>query len=71
MKYFKPLFLEIDDYYFDTALLDQPPLSVMTYCDLLFVKGVKSAVFPIIVVSKYKTYQQFILYGWSYIETQM
>ncbi len=28
----------------------------------------KSAVFPIIVVSKNKTYPEFILYGWSFIE---
>ncbi len=31
----------------------------------------KSAVFPIIEVSKNKRYPQFILYGWSFIETQM
>ncbi len=31
----------------------------------------KSAVFPIIVVSKNNRYPQFILYGWSFIETQM
>ncbi len=31
----------------------------------------KSTVFPIIVVSKNKRYPQFILYGWSFIETQM
>ncbi len=31
----------------------------------------KSAVFPIIVVSKNKRYPEFILYGWSFIETQM
>ncbi len=46
--------------YFDTALLEQPPLSVMTLCDLpslwrvsMFVFWIiaKSAVFPIIVVS--------------------
>ncbi len=42
----------------------------------LFVEGVfwtiaKSAVFPIIVVSKNKRYPEFILYGWSFIETQM
>ncbi len=44
---------------FDTALLEQPPLSVMTLCDLPFLWRVsmivfwtiaKSAVFPIIVV---------------------
>ncbi len=29
----------------------------------------KSAVFSIIVVSKNKRYPQFILYGWSFIET--
>ncbi len=46
---------------FDTALLEQPPLSVMTLCDLpslwrvsmiVFWTITKSAVFPIIVVSK-------------------
>ncbi len=31
----------------------------------------KSAVFPIIVVSKNKRYPQFILYGWLFIKTQM
>ncbi len=50
---------------FDTALLDQPPLSVMTFWDLpslwrvsmiVFWTIVKSAVFPIIVVSKNKRY---------------
>ncbi len=65
---------------FDTALLEQPPLSVMTLCDLLslwtgsmivFWTIAKSAVFPIIVVSKNKRYPQFILYGWSFIATQM
>ncbi len=62
---------------FDTALLEQPPLSVMTLCDLpslwrvsmiVFWTITKSAVFPIVVVSKNK---RFILYGWSFIETQM
>ncbi len=65
---------------FDTALLEQPPLSVMILCDLLslwtgsmivFWTIAKSAVFPIIVVSKNKRYPEFILYGWSFIETQM
>ncbi len=65
---------------FDTALLEQPPLSVMILCDLLSMWRVsmiffwtiaKSAVFPIIVVSKNKRHPQFILYGWSFIETQM
>ncbi len=62
---------------FDTALLEQPPVSVMTLCDLpslwrasmiVFWTIAKSAVFPIIVVSKNK---RFILYGWSLIETQI
>ncbi len=57
---------------FDTALLEQPPLSVMTLCDLLSLWRVsmfvfwtiaKSAVFPIIVVSKNKRYPEFIQYG--------
>ncbi len=57
---------------FDTALIEQPLLSVMTLCDLLslwrvsmivFWTTAKSAVFPIIVVSKNKRYPQFILYG--------
>ncbi len=65
---------------FDTALHEQPPLSVMTLCDLsslwrvsmiVFWTITKSAVFPIIVVSKNKRYPQFILYGWSFIETQI
>ncbi len=65
---------------FDTALLEQPPLSVMTLCDLLSLWRVsmivfwtiaKSAVFPIIVLSKNKRYPQFILYGWSFIEPQI
>ncbi len=50
---------------FDTALLEQPPLSVMTLCELpslwrlsmiIFCTIAKSAVFPIIVVSKNKRY---------------
>ncbi len=54
---------------FDTALLEQPPLSVMTLCDLLSLWRVsmivfwtiaKSAVFPIIVLSKNKRYPEFI-----------
>ncbi len=65
---------------FDTALLEQPPLSVMTRCDLpslwrvsmiVFWTIAKSAVFPIIVLSKNKRYPEFILYGWSFIETQI
>ncbi len=65
---------------FDTALLEQPPLSVMTLCDLpslwrvsviVFWTIAKSAVFPIIVVSKNKRYPEFILNGWSFIETRM
>ncbi len=65
---------------FDTALLEQSPLSVMTLCDLpslwrvsmfVFWTIAKSAVFPNFVVSKNKRYPEFILYGWSFIETQM
>ncbi len=65
---------------FDTALCNSHNLSVMTLCDLpsywrasMFVFWIiaKSAVFPIIVVSKNKRYPEFILYGWSLIETQM
>ncbi len=65
---------------FDTALCKQPHLSVMTLCDLpslwrasMFVVWIiaNSAVFSIIVVSKNKRYPEFILYGWSLIETQM
>ncbi len=65
---------------FDTALCKQPHLSVMTFCDLpslwrvsMFIFWIiaKSAVFSIIVVSKNKRYPEFILYGWSFIETQM
>ncbi len=55
---------------FDTALLEHPPLSVMTLCDLLSLWTVsrivfwtiaKSAVFPFIVLSKNKRYPAFIL----------
>ncbi len=55
---------------FDTALCKQPHLSVMTLCDLpslwrvsMFVFWIiaKSAVFPIIVVSKNKRYPEFLL----------
>ncbi len=56
---------------FDTALCEQPPLSVMTLCDLPSSWRAKSAVFPIIILSKNKRYPEFILYGWSFIETQM
>ncbi len=65
---------------FDTALLEHPPLSVMTLCDLpslwrvstiIFWTIAKSAVFPIIVVSKNKRYPECILYEWSFLETQM
>ncbi len=63
---------------FDTALLEQPPLSVMTLCDslwrvsmIVFWTIAKSAVFPIIVVSKNKRYPEYILYGWSFIETNL
>ncbi len=54
---------------FDTALLEQPSLSVMTLCDLpslwrvsviVFWTIAKSAVFPIIVLSKNKRYPEFI-----------
>ncbi len=53
---------------------------LMTLCDLpslwrvsmiVFWTIAKSAVFPIIVLSKNKRYPQFILYGWSFIETQI
>ncbi len=65
---------------FDTALLEHPTLSVMALCYLhslwrasmiVFWTIAKSAVFPIIVVSKNNRYPQFIQYGWSFIETQM
>ncbi len=65
---------------FDTALLEQPPLSVMTLCDLpslwrvsviIFWTIFNSAVFPIIVLSKNKIYLEFILYGWSFNENQV
>ncbi len=65
---------------FDTALLEQSLLSVMPLCDLpslwrvsmiVFWTIAKSAVFPIIVVSKNKWYPEFILYGCSFIETQI
>ncbi len=65
---------------FDTALCEQPPLSIMTLCDLpsswrvsmiVFWTTAKSAVFLIIVLSKNKRYPECILYRWSFIETQM
>ncbi len=55
---------------FDTALCEEPHLSVMTLCDLpslwrvsiiVFWIIAKSAVFPIIVVSKNKRYPECIL----------
>ncbi len=57
-----------------------PSLSVMTLCDLLSLWGVsmiifwtiaESAVFSVIVLSQNKRYTECILYGWSFIETQM
>ncbi len=55
---------------FDTALLEQPPLSVMTLCDslwrvsmIVFWTIAKSPVF-LIVFSRNKRYPQCILYGW-------
>ncbi len=66
--------------FFETALFEQPPLSAMTLCDLpslwrvsMFVFWIiaKSAVFPVIVVSKNKRYPECILYGWSFIETHL
>ncbi len=67
---------------FDTALLEQPPPPPFSNAPLwltLFVEVLmivfwtvaKSAVFPIIVLSKNKIYPQFIQYGWSFIETQI
>ncbi len=65
---------------FDTALLEQPPLSVMTLCDLpslwrmsmfVFWTIAKSAVFPIIELSKNKRYPECRLYEWSLTETQI
>ncbi len=61
---------------FDTALLEQPHLSVMTLCDLsslwrvsmiIFWTIAKSAVFPIIVLWKNKRYPEFIIYGWTFM----
>ncbi len=52
----------------------------LTFCDLpslwrvsmiVFWIIAKSAVFPIIVVSKNKRFPEFILYGWSFNEAQM
>ncbi len=63
---------------FDTALCEQPPLSVMTFCDfpslwrvsiIVFWTIAKSAVFPIIVDSKNKIYPEFILDGWTFCQT--
>ncbi len=56
---------------FDTALLEQPPLSVMTLCDLLSLWGVsmivfwtiaKSAVFPIFVFQRTRDTQIFTVW---------
>ncbi len=64
----------------DAALCEEPNLSVMTLCDLpslwklsmiVFGTTAKSTVFHIIVVSKNKRYPKFILYGWTFIDTQM
>ncbi len=60
--------------------LNSPFISIMTLCDLpslwsvsmiVFWTIAKSAVFPIIVLSKNKRYPECILYGCSFIETQM
>ncbi len=64
---------------FDTALHEQPSISVMTLCDLtLFVEGVNDRPLHHCQVSSVphyygfkEQYPQFILYGWSFIETQM
>ncbi len=65
---------------FDTALLEQPPpfsndplwLTLFVEVSMIvFWTIAKSAVFPIIVLLKNKRYPQFILYGWSFIETQI
>jgi len=65
---------------FDTALCEQPHLSVMTLCDLpslwrvsmiVFWTIAKSAVFPIIVFSKNKRYPEFILYGFIEINCHL
>ncbi len=58
---------------FDTALLEQPPLSVMTLCDLLSLWRVSMILLlDLCQVSSVPTrYPQFIPYGWSFIETQM
>ncbi len=57
---------------FDTALLEQPPLSVMTLCVLpslwrvsmiIFWTIAKSAVFPVIVLSKNKRYNLYCMDG--------
>ncbi len=63
------LFLKMSEWI--TELCEQPPLSVMTFCDLPSLWKVsmiafltivyKSSVFPIIVVSKNKRYLEFIL----------
>ncbi len=64
---------------FDTALLEQPPFSNAPLWLTLFVEGVNDRLLdhcqvssvPHYCVSKNKRYPEFILYGWSFIETQM
>ncbi len=63
---------------FDTALLEQPPLSVMALCGLPSLWRVSMIAFWTIVSSvlhycgfKEQEITQSIPYGWSFIETQM
>ncbi len=70
--FFLPVNFACNMLWYSTHWTAPPPLSVMTLCDLtslwrvsmiVFWTIAKSAVFPIIVVSKNKRYTQFILYG--------
>ncbi len=58
---------------FDIALLEQPPLSVMTLCDLpsLWRVSLPSQQSSQLLWFQRTRYPEFILFGWSFIETQM
>ncbi len=58
---------------FDIALLEQPPLSVMTLCDLpsLWRVSLPSQQSSQLLWFQRTRYPECILFGWSFIETQM
>ncbi len=68
---FSPLLVKLSQV-FESALLASIHLPSLWRASMfVFWIIAKSAVFPIIVVSKNKRYPAFILYGWSFNETQM